>query len=54
YVQAIRPAFAFILIPTVFSAMLVPLLIMLFALSTPQTRRGPIFILNVLAICLGI
>ncbi|KAJ7130731.1 hypothetical protein C8R43DRAFT_1024758 [Mycena crocata] len=54
YVEAIRPAFTFILIPPIFSAMLVPLLIMLFALSTPQTRRGPIFILNVISISLGI
>ncbi|KAJ7664721.1 hypothetical protein B0H17DRAFT_853587, partial [Mycena rosella] len=50
----IRPAFTFLLIPTVFSAILVPLLIMMFALSTPQIRRTPIFILNVVAICLGI
>ncbi|KAJ7711280.1 hypothetical protein B0H16DRAFT_1745308 [Mycena metata] len=54
YVEAIRPAFPVIMILTVFAAMLVPLLIMLFALSTPETRRGPIFILNTLAICLGI
>ncbi|KAJ6481234.1 hypothetical protein C8R47DRAFT_1284270 [Mycena vitilis] len=54
YVEGIRPAFAFILIPPIFSAMLVPLLIMLFALSTPQSRRGPIFILNVISISLGI
>ncbi|KAF8203505.1 hypothetical protein K438DRAFT_1820254 [Mycena galopus ATCC 62051] len=54
YVQGIRPAFAFILIPTVFGSMLVPLMILLFALSTPQTRRRPIFVLNALAIGLGI
>ncbi|KAJ7631312.1 hypothetical protein DFH06DRAFT_1140565 [Mycena polygramma] len=54
YVEGIRPAFGFILIPPIFSAMLVPLLIMLFALSTPQSRRGPIFILNAISICLGI
>ncbi|KAJ6592005.1 hypothetical protein B0H10DRAFT_2233048 [Mycena sp. CBHHK59/15] len=54
YFQGIRPAFAFILIPTVFGSMLVPLIILLFALSTPQTRRWPIFILNALAIGLGI
>ncbi|KAJ7174278.1 hypothetical protein C8R46DRAFT_646887 [Mycena filopes] len=54
YVDAIRPAFPFILILTVFAAMLVPLLIMMFALSTPQSRRGPIFILNILAISSGI
>jgi len=38
----------------VFSAILVPLLILLFVLSTRRTRRGPIFILNVLAVILGI
>ncbi|CAK5276154.1 unnamed protein product [Mycena citricolor] len=54
YAQGIRPAFAFILIPTIFSAMLVPLFIMLLTLSTPQLRRGPIFILNTAAICFGL
>jgi len=38
----------------VFGSMLIPLLILLFALSTPQTRRRPIFILNVLSVSLGI
>ncbi|GLB39329.1 hypothetical protein LshimejAT787_0604910 [Lyophyllum shimeji] len=54
YTHGIRPAFAFILIPAIFSAMLLPLLVMLFAFSTPQSRRMPIFILNVLAMCLGL
>ncbi|KAJ7249715.1 hypothetical protein C8J57DRAFT_687390 [Mycena rebaudengoi] len=54
YAQAIRPALSFILISTVFGAMLLPLLILLFALSTPKTRRRPIFILNVLSVSLGI
>ncbi|KAJ7085880.1 hypothetical protein C8R44DRAFT_862135 [Mycena epipterygia] len=54
YTQGIRPAFAFILISAAFGSILVPLLILLFALSTPQTRRKPIFILNVLAVGLGI
>ncbi|KAJ7493716.1 hypothetical protein FB451DRAFT_448267 [Mycena latifolia] len=54
YAQGIRPAFAFILVATVFGSLLFPLLILLFALSTPQTRRKPIFILNVLSVCLGI
>ncbi|CAK5263010.1 unnamed protein product [Mycena citricolor] len=54
YAQGIRPAFAFILIPAIFSAMLVPLFIMLLTLSTPQLRRGPIFILNTAAICFGL
>ncbi|KAJ7588092.1 hypothetical protein C8J56DRAFT_827326 [Mycena floridula] len=54
YADGIRPAFSFILIAAIFSAMLIPLLIMLFALSTPKTRRTPIFALNVLAVVLGI
>ncbi|GLB39318.1 hypothetical protein LshimejAT787_0604800 [Lyophyllum shimeji] len=54
YTQGIRPAFPFILISAVFSAMLIPLLVMLFVLSTSRTRQKPIFILNVIAICLGI
>jgi len=54
YVQGIRPAFSFILISAIFSAMLIPLLAMMFALSTSQSRRTPIFILNVLAVSLGL
>ncbi|KAJ7208041.1 hypothetical protein GGX14DRAFT_521854 [Mycena pura] len=54
YAQSIRPTVPFILIPTAFSAILVPLLILLLVLSTPRTRRAPIFILNVLAVFLGI
>ncbi|KAJ7732258.1 hypothetical protein B0H14DRAFT_2479696 [Mycena olivaceomarginata] len=54
FVHAIRPAITFILIATVFGSMLVPLLILLFALSNPYTRRKPIFILNVLSVSLGI
>ncbi|KAJ6571263.1 hypothetical protein B0H19DRAFT_1231135 [Mycena capillaripes] len=54
FVLAIRPAIAFILITTILGTILVPLLILLFALSTPQTRRRPVFILNVLAVSLGL
>ncbi|CAK5276157.1 unnamed protein product [Mycena citricolor] len=54
YAEGIRPAFAFILIPAIFAAMLVPLLIILWTLSTPQLRRGPIFILNTASICSGL
>lgn len=45
---------AFILISGIFSAILLPLLGLLFALSTPHSRSTPIFILDVVAICLGI
>ncbi|KAJ6556837.1 hypothetical protein DFH09DRAFT_1164581 [Mycena vulgaris] len=54
FVNAIRLAITFILIATVFGSMLLPLLILLFALSTPDARRRPIFILNVLSVSLGI
>ncbi|KAJ7493705.1 hypothetical protein FB451DRAFT_1215181 [Mycena latifolia] len=53
YAQGIRQDLAFILIATVFGSLLIPLLILLFALSTPQTRRKPIFILNVISVALG-
>ncbi|KAJ7474754.1 hypothetical protein FB451DRAFT_1174183 [Mycena latifolia] len=48
YVHGIREAFAFLLVSTVFDSILFPLLILLFALSTKQTRRKPIFILTVI------
>ncbi|KAJ7493717.1 hypothetical protein FB451DRAFT_1215202 [Mycena latifolia] len=54
YTHGIRPALAFALIATAFGSMLFPLLILLFSLSTTHTRRKPIFILNVLSVCLGI
>jgi hypothetical protein len=54
YAKAIRPAFGFILISSIFGAMLVPLLIILLASSTPHSRRQPIFILNILSLSLGI
>ncbi|KAF7360016.1 hypothetical protein MVEN_00729200 [Mycena venus] len=53
YAEGIRPGIAFILIQTMFATLLVPLLILLFALSTPQTRRRPIFILNVISVCMA-
>ncbi|KAJ7884123.1 hypothetical protein B0H14DRAFT_2434728 [Mycena olivaceomarginata] len=54
FALAIRPAVAFILITTILGTILIPLLILLFALSTPQTRRRPVFILNVIAVSLGL
>lgn len=54
YARSIRPAFSFILISATFSAILIPLLVMLFALSTSRLRRKPIFILNVFTITLGL
>ncbi|KAJ7227930.1 hypothetical protein C8J57DRAFT_1713863 [Mycena rebaudengoi] len=54
YARGIRSSLPFLLSSTVFGSMLIPLLLMLFALSTPQKRRKPIFILNVVSVCLGI
>ncbi|THU89960.1 hypothetical protein K435DRAFT_676840 [Dendrothele bispora CBS 962.96] len=54
YTHSIQPAFSFILISAVFSAILIPLLLMLFVLSTPHSRRQPIFVLNIFTITLGI
>ncbi|KAJ6461387.1 hypothetical protein C8R45DRAFT_1179262 [Mycena sanguinolenta] len=54
YVQGIRPAFPFILILTILGTLLVPLLFLLLALSTPYMRRRPIFILNVVSVSIGI
>ncbi|KAF9459282.1 hypothetical protein BDZ94DRAFT_1047007 [Collybia nuda] len=54
YASGIQPAFPFILISAVFSAMLIPLFLMLLVLSTSSSRRQPIFILNVLTISLGV
>ncbi|KAF8180025.1 hypothetical protein K438DRAFT_1725677 [Mycena galopus ATCC 62051] len=53
YAQGIRPAIAFILVQTMLATLLIPLLFMLFAFSTPDTRHRPVFILNVMSICLG-
>jgi len=54
FAQSIRPAFPFILVPATLSAILIPLLLMLLALSTSRSRRQPIFMLNVLTITLGL
>ena len=54
FATAIRPALSIILTSTIFAAMLVPLLISLLYFSTVNTRKKPIFILNVLSIILGI
>ncbi|KAF7362931.1 hypothetical protein MVEN_00644100 [Mycena venus] len=54
YAESIRPGFAFILIPTIFGVLMVPLLILLLVFSTAHTRRRPIFILNVVSVCMGI
>lgn len=54
YAVAIRPSITFIVLQTVFTSMLIPILIALFLFSTHQLRRCPIFILNVLSLLLAI
>lgn len=54
YIEAIRPSLNFILVLTPLGAVLVPLIIVLFVFSPPQSRRHPVFILNILACCSGI
>lgn len=39
---------------TVLSSLLIPILIALLAFSTPQTRRHPIFVFNILGVLLGL
>ena len=43
-----------LVVDTVFPTLLVPIAIGLFLFSTPELRRKPIFILNVVAILLGL
>ncbi|KAI0776549.1 hypothetical protein BD413DRAFT_602137 [Trametes elegans] len=54
YVAAIQPSLVLLLIGTVWSSFLIPIAIALFFFSTPTTRRQPVFIMNVIAILLGI
>ena len=54
YIAAIRPSLNFILVLTPLGSMLVPLTLTLFFFSPPQSRRHPVFILNILACCSGI
>lgn len=49
----IQPSLNSIMIGHTFLTLLVPLLIALFYFSTPESRRRPIFILNVFAIMLA-
>ncbi|KAI0365827.1 hypothetical protein BV20DRAFT_953407 [Pilatotrama ljubarskyi] len=54
YVAAIEPSLKLLLIGTIWSAFLIPILIAMFFFSTPATRRQPIFIMNVLAVLFGL
>ncbi|KAJ6496768.1 hypothetical protein DFH09DRAFT_1103559 [Mycena vulgaris] len=54
YIAAINPSLTLLMIGTVWSAMLIPLLIVLLLFSNPGLRRQPIFILNFIAVLAGI
>ncbi|KAF7378414.1 hypothetical protein MSAN_00268000 [Mycena sanguinolenta] len=54
FIALIEPFLNMLIIATVFSAALVPLLCILLLFSTPQVRRQPIFIMNLLAVIAGI
>jgi len=53
FIDEIHPAFNFVVVVTAFSACLLTLLVVLFAFSTPQSRKRPVFRLNVIAILLA-
>ncbi|KAI6015659.1 hypothetical protein EDC04DRAFT_2578159 [Pisolithus marmoratus] len=52
FVNAVRPGFNYVLANVAFSACLLTLCVILFALSTKKSRRRMVFRLNVLAICI--
>ncbi|KAF9257121.1 hypothetical protein L218DRAFT_936093 [Marasmius fiardii PR-910] len=54
YIAGIKSSIDELFFGTVWAAVLIPLLGMLFLLSTPTTRRMPIFLMNVLAVTMGI
>ncbi|KAG2042215.1 hypothetical protein BDR03DRAFT_854103 [Suillus americanus] len=53
YLAAIQPALIDIMIGHTFTVILIPLLIAMFYFSNEHSRRQPIFILNVLNVCLA-
>ncbi|KAF7351321.1 hypothetical protein MSAN_01563600 [Mycena sanguinolenta] len=54
YIAAIKPSVTLLMIGTVWCSMLIPLLVILFAFSSPSLRRRPLFILNAIAVLIGI
>ncbi|KAI6102436.1 hypothetical protein EDD16DRAFT_1843568 [Pisolithus croceorrhizus] len=54
FVNAVRPAFGYVVAATAFSTCLFTLFITLLALSTKESRRRLVFRLNVVAICLAL
>ena len=53
YIAAIQPSIVFLMIGTIWTGILLPLIVALFFFSSKDTRRRPIFILNVLSLLLG-
>ncbi|KAJ6593198.1 hypothetical protein B0H19DRAFT_920797, partial [Mycena capillaripes] len=54
YIAAIKPSLSLLMVGTVWSSMLIPLLVVLLFFSTPFLRRQPIFIMNVIAVLMGL
>ena len=54
FVFAVEEGLPFLMLGTMFSSFLIPIAIVLFYFSTPRLRRQPVFILNILAIILGL
>lgn len=54
YIAAIRPSVSLLIISVFFIGMFVPMLAILFFLSSRDLRRKPIFTLSVLVVILGI
>ena len=53
YIAAIQPSIVFLMIGTIWTGILLPLMVALFFFSSKDTRRKPIFILNVFSLSLG-
>jgi hypothetical protein len=53
YIAAIQPSIVFLMIGTIWTGILLPLMVALFFFSSKDTRRKPTFILNVLSLFLG-
>ena len=53
FIDEIHPSLNFVVVVTAFSACLLTLLVVLFAFSTPQSRKRPVFRLNVIAILMA-
>ncbi|KAI0071401.1 hypothetical protein K474DRAFT_1669036 [Panus rudis PR-1116 ss-1] len=54
YIAVIKPCLTYLLLMTVWTSMLIPIIIVLFLFSTSSLRRKPVFILCVLIVSMGI